>query len=119
MINFQKRLNELPHHQQQWTTALLDFIYQAEGQTDLSVTGLSRQFLISERQFYRRVKQNLGISPNQLIRCIKMQKAKDFLEQGTHATIAELAYDLGYSYPEYFSNLFNETYGKRPSQFLR
>jgi len=119
MTNFNAQLDALPQHQKVWIHQLLTFIHQAQGHTDLSANELARQFMMSERQFYRKVKQNLNLTPNQLVRKIKMQKAKAYLEAGAFATVAELAYNLGYNHPEYFSNVFHTTFGKRPSYYLK
>lgn len=119
MTNLHAQLEGLPQHQKVWINQLLTFIQQAKGHTNLSANELARQFMMSERQFYRKVKQNLNITPNQLVRTIKMQKAKAYLEAGAFATVAELAYDLGYNHPEYFSNVFQTTFGKRPSYYLK
>ena len=119
MNDLQPKPNVLPRHQQIWVQELLTHIHQANKHTNLSVQQLARRFKMSERQFYRRVKQNLEFTPNQLVRNIKMQKAKELLKAGVHATVAELAYDLGYNHPEYFSNVFQTTFGKRPSHYLK
>ncbi len=119
MTQLQPTLSALPRHEQLWAQDLVSYIHQADGRTDLSISQLAQHFKMSERQFYRRVKQNLTITPNQLIRTIKMEKAKTLLEAGTHATVAEVAYQLGYNQPEYFSNVFRSTFGQRPSHYLK
>ncbi len=119
MIELNPKLNSLPLHEKKWLQALVNYINQANSKTNLSANHLAKYFIMSERQFYRKVKRISGQTPNQIVRSIKMKKAKDFLEKGTYPTIAELAYDLGYKHPEYFSNLFTTTYGKRPSNFLK
>jgi len=119
MIELNQKLNSLPLHEKIWLQNLLRYIDQARPKTGLSVKHLAKYFTISERQFYRKVKRLSGQTPNQLVRTIKMKKAKELLEKGTYPTIAELAYDLGYNHPEYFSNLFTTTYGRRPSNFLK
>jgi len=111
--------SKLPQHQQIWTAQLIAYIQQSKVMAELSNSQMAYRFQMSERQFYRRVRQNLSITPKQLVRQIKMNQAKQMLEQGIHATVAEVAYDLGYNHPESFSNVFHKTFGQRPSYILK
>ncbi|MEM9822424.1 MAG: helix-turn-helix domain-containing protein [Bacteroidota bacterium] len=119
MNHFPPQINQLPMYQQVWITQLVAYIQEAKGKSELSVCQLAARFQMSERQFYRRVRQNFSISPKQLVQQIKMYQAKEMLERGTHATVAEVAYDLGYNHPESFSNVFCKTFGQRPSSILK
>lgn len=111
--------SNLPRYQQIWTAQLVAHIQQSKGLTELSICQLANRFQMSERQFYRRVRQNLATTPKQLVQRIKMNQAKQMLEQGVHPTVAEVAYDLGYNHPESFSNTFHKTFGHRPSIVLK
>lgn len=45
-----------------------------------------------------------------------MDTAKDFLMQ-TNKTISEIAYSLGYQYPQYFSRAFKKFEGCSPNEY--
>jgi AraC-like DNA-binding protein len=47
---------------------------------------------------------------------IKLHEAKILLEN-TNATISEIAFNLGFKDPKYFSKVFKEAYGESPSSF--
>jgi AraC-like DNA-binding protein len=51
-----------------------------------------------------------------LIRTIRLQKSLELL-QDLELTIAEVAYQVGFSSPTYFSSAFSEQYGKSPSEW--
>ena len=66
--------------------------------------------------FYRKVNGLTGLTPNNYIRRIRMEKSKELLEN-SNFTISEIAYKTGFSSAFYFSKLFKEYYGMPPSQF--
>ncbi|MDP1620790.1 MAG: ATP-binding protein [Bacteroidales bacterium] len=74
---------------------------------------------LSERQFNRRLKQLTGLTPNQYLREMRLQTAKDFLYEGKYTTIKEVSTSVGYMDTAYFSRLFRERFGTLPSEYLR
>lgn len=83
---------------------------------DLSVHDLCDVVHLARTQVYRKVKALTGLTPTLLIRSIRLEKGKTLLEQ-TQLTVSEIAYDVGFSDPNYFSRIFAKTYGKRPSNW--
>ena len=81
------------------------------GNIDLSIGLLSGELAMSERQLFRRVKRVLGITPNRLIRNIRMEVAFEAMATGKYTTLAEISNIAGFDTPAYFSKLFEETYG--------
>ena len=112
-------LNGLPNHQVNWIREVEEYILNDLNNSRLVVADLAKAFSLSERQFHRRVKQIQGITPNLFIRNIRMQAAKEMLEQGKCATVAETAFAVGYNQPDYFSRLFTKCYGCRPIDYIR
>ena len=70
------------------------------------ITSEKRGYFISKHEPMDFVKGNIVADKTEKIE-FNLTKAKEYLEEGTYPTIAELAYDLGYNHPEYFSNIFN------------
>ncbi len=82
--------------------------------TEFEMPQLERAMGMSRSQVFRKVKALTGASPSVLIRSIRLHKAKELLQD--HAlTIAEVAYEVGFSTPAYFSTSFLEAFGKTPS----
>ena len=73
---------------------------------------------MSRSQLFRKIKALTGNSPSVFIRSIRLQKAMDLLKN-TEKNITEVAYEVGFSTPAYFSDAFMETYGFRPSQLKK
>ncbi len=85
-------------------------------QPNFSVEDLAQQLHISRVQLYRKVKAILGISISEYINSQKLAKAKNLL-QDSSLNISEIAYQLGYSSPGYFSTSFKNKYGVSPKQY--
>jgi AraC-like DNA-binding protein len=83
--------------------------------SDLGVSDLSQAIGLSRPQFYRKVRSLTGRSPISFLRDIKMKKAL-FLLWNKEKNISEIALELGYSNPSYFSKCFSEKYGFAPSK---
>ena len=79
---------------------------------------LSKAAGMSRSQIFRKIKALTGQSPSVFIRHIRLQKAKELL-QSTDMGVSEVAYEVGFSTPAYFSDAFLETFGARPSEVRR
>ncbi|MCE7040103.1 hybrid sensor histidine kinase/response regulator transcription factor [Dyadobacter sp. CY312] len=70
---------------------------------------------LSPRSLSRKLKALLDITPGELIRRYRLQKAAVLLSQGDPVT--QVAYQIGFESPSYFSQCFKEQYGITPSAF--
>lgn len=85
---------------------------------DFSVDQLSDEMFMSRTQIHRKLKAITNQSTTQYIKRYKLKKALKDLEAHT-GTISEIAYKFGFSSPAYFSRVFQEVYGKKPSEVVR
>ena len=83
--------------------------------SDLSVEDLGAEIGLSRVQLYRKVKALTGHSPVELLRTARLQRARQMLLT-TDKTIAEVAYDVGFSAPSYFTKCFRDEFGISPSE---
>ncbi|WP_188556490.1 substrate-binding domain-containing protein [Hymenobacter glacieicola] len=84
--------------------------------SELSVEDVARSLGISRVQLYRKVKAVLGTGVTDFIQGIRLTKARQLL-LNDEQTIAEVAYQLGFSSPSYFSTSFKARYQVSPSEF--
>lgn len=82
---------------------------------DLRMDDLGEEIGLSRVQMYRKVKALTGLSPVELLREMRLQRGYALLS-GTTKTVAEVAYEVGFSKPGYFSTCFKTKYGKLPSE---
>ncbi|WP_162276936.1 AraC family transcriptional regulator [Mucilaginibacter pedocola] len=81
------------------------------------ITLIAEKLAISVNSLYQIVKQYAGLSPKQFIINRLMLEAQRKLYNGNHSTKA-IAYELGFSDPDYFARLFKKNLGKKISQFI-
>ncbi len=84
---------------------------------NFSVQNLMDALNLSRSQVHRKIKALTGMSTNIYIRQIRLYKAKDLLQQTT-LSITEIAYEVGFKSPSYFSNVFKQELGESPSSFV-
>ena len=82
----------------------------------LGVESLADEIGLSRVQLYRKVNALTGISVNDFIRKLRLQKGAQLLSQNW-GTIAEIAYEVGFSNPSYFSKCFKDQFGVIPSNY--
>ena len=75
---------------------------------------LAHELSLSESQIYRKLKAISGKSTAVFIRSIRLQKGKELI-QTTEETISEIAYEVGFNDPAWFSRAFKEEFGFAPS----
>jgi len=76
---------------------------------------LAKDMRLSESQVYRKLKSIADKSTAIFIRSVRLQKAKELL-QTTQKTVSEIAYEVGFNDPSWFSRAFKEEFGYPPSE---
>lgn len=82
------------------------------------VENLARQVALSRSQLHRKLQALTGKGPNEIIRQMRLERAKSLLEQGA-GTISEIAFRVGFNSPAYFSTCFSEQYGYPPTSLKK
>jgi YesN/AraC family two-component response regulator len=82
----------------------------------LGVESLAEEIGLSRVQLYRKINALTGISVNDFIRKLRLQKGAQLLLQNW-GTVAEIAYEVGFSNPSYFSKCFKDQFGVIPSNY--
>ena len=82
--------------------------------SEFSVESLSEEMNMSRAQLFRKTKTLMGVSPVELIRHIRLRKAKQML-LNTDMTIQQVAYSVGFTSPSYFSKCYREYFGTTPA----
>ncbi|MFD2571896.1 ATP-binding protein [Spirosoma soli] len=75
-----------------------------------TVIGMSRMHL------NRKIKAMTGMTPNELIRVVRLNRAAELLLTG--ASVSEVADLVGFDTPAYFSKVFKEHYHLTPSEYV-
>ncbi|KXX71289.1 hybrid sensor histidine kinase/response regulator transcription factor [Flammeovirga sp. SJP92] len=94
----------------------LIFIENNISNSNLTVEELSSELDISRGHLYRKVQMLTGKSPSDFIRAVRLKRASQLLES-SNLTISEIAYEVGFSNPKYFSKCFKAEYKVLPSVY--
>jgi ligand-binding sensor domain-containing protein/signal transduction histidine kinase/DNA-binding response OmpR family regulator len=84
---------------------------------EFNVDDLSREVGISRVHLNRKLKENINISPNNLIKSIRLKQAA-YLLINNKVNISDVAYKVGFSSHPYFSSNFKEYFGMAPTEFV-
>lgn len=83
----------------------------------LTIPSLATELNITERSIYRKVKETTGLTPNDLIKEIRLQYARRLLENQTSKNLKQIAYTVGIETSGYFVKIFEERFGKHPGEY--
>ncbi len=78
----------------------------------------ARKMYLSQMQLHRKIKALTNRSPWEFVRTLRLERACQLLQKHA-ATIAEIAYQVGYSDPSHFADAFRRQLGVSPSEFIR
>ena len=81
--------------------------------SDISVEDLAADMSLSRVQLYRKVKNLTGSSPVELLRTARLNRAYQLLLT-SDKSVSEVAYDVGFTAPSYFTKCFKEEFGMLP-----
>ena len=110
-----KSLNKLDHEFLKKITSIIEGNMELE---KLDIGFIADKMCMSHSTLYRKIKGLTGMSANEFIRKIKMQKSLELLDSGNY-TISEISYMLGFSTTAYFRQCFKNEYGKSPSEYQK
>lgn len=80
---------------------------------ELSVDGIAGKMGLGRTQFYRKLKALTGYSPVELLRNMRLAKARNLLIS-TEKSVSEIAYEVGFSTPAYFGKCYRDRYHETP-----
>ncbi|MBK8808786.1 MAG: response regulator [Bacteroidales bacterium] len=72
----------------------------------------------SRSQLFRKMKAITDTSPVEYIKVYRLKRAMEFIENGFDR-VSELAYNVGFNDPMYFSNCFKAYYGVTPNVLIK
>lgn len=84
------------------------------GNPELSVDMLASEMGMGRSQLYRKIKALTNFSPVELLRNLRLKQARELLTT-TEKSISEIAYEVGFTAPAYFTKCYREMYGETPT----
>ena len=105
--------SKLDDRDKQFVKQLNTIIQQNLSNSEFGVEDIGKEIGLSRVQLYRKVKAMTGSSVVDLLRKARLAKAKRLLESRS-MSISEVAYEVGFSAPSYFTKCFKDEYNMLP-----
>jgi len=107
----------LTDKEQQFHLRFITYINEQHSDPSLSLTSVSKQLAMSDRQLQRKLKAVCGCSFSDMLRDIRLTQGERLLHNGEQ--IAVIADQVGFNSSSYFVRCFKAKYGKTPNEFRK
>jgi signal transduction histidine kinase/DNA-binding response OmpR family regulator len=97
-------------------TNTINIIKQHISDVEFSVDKLVEELGMSRSAFFRKIKAVTLMSPNELIRTIRLKHAAELLLK-SDLNISEISYEVGFVSPKYFRECFKKQFDVTPSEY--
>jgi len=84
---------------------------------DFKVDQLAHELAVSRAIMFNKIKALTGSTPKNFMKSFRLKRAIQLLESGK-ISISEIAYNVGFKEPKYFSKVFQKEFGSTPSEYL-
>lgn len=95
---------------------VLEYINEHFSDAKLDINMIADAICVSRTQLWRKFKAKTETNISDYILELRMEKAKEMLLSGRYK-IAEIAYDVGYTNPQYFTKCFSQYFGEAPREY--
>ena len=107
----------LSNRETEFYSKLLEAIQKRYKDPDLDVHALAEAMGMSRSLLNEKIQNTLGLSIAQFIRTYRLNVAKEMICNGTNEdmNISEIAYEVGFNDPKYFTRCFTKEFNATPS----
>ncbi len=98
---------------------VLDMARQHYKNPDLDVTEFCKLMGMSKTLLNKRLHEASGQSISQFIRVYRLSVANEMLKNNHHLNVSEVAYEVGFNDPKYFTRCFTSYFGRTPSSVTK
>lgn len=109
-------LNPIDQH---FSDGFIKYVNENIANEGMKIDDIAHVLGISRSVLYGKVKSIYGITPNDIIRNIRVHRAYTMLKSDLNKNIAQVAYAVGFSDPKYFARVFKQVYGVTPTEFRK
>ena len=108
--------NPLPSFNEKFLQQVNSLCEENMGDSSFNVEQLCEILNISQPHLYRKIKNLTDHSPNEFIRILRLKKAARLINHDSD-NISQIAYDVGFTDPKYFSKCFKAFFGQSPRAY--
>lgn len=114
----EKIVRVLTPKEEQFLTILMDHIEAIWKSPNIKVEDLSLKLGYSKSQLNRKLKALTDTSPNNFVRDVKLNRSLNLFQKQLN-NISEVAFEVGFNSPAYFTKCFHEKFGISPSKYTQ
>ena len=114
----EKMVRILSPKEEQFMMTLMDYIETIWYKPSIKVEDVSMQLGLSKSQLYRKLKALTNTSPSHFIRDVKLNRSLNLFQKRID-NISEIAFEVGFNSPTYFTKCFYEKFGILPSKYTQ
>lgn len=111
--------SNLSNKDEEFIKKLTDYINKNLADSNLKIDMIAEHMAVSVSTLTRMTKSLMGVTPGEFLAKARIHKAAIILSKHQGATIAEVAYECGFSDPKYFSRCFKSEMKMPPSEYIR
>ncbi|GAB3953521.1 hybrid sensor histidine kinase/response regulator transcription factor [Spirosoma harenae] len=115
----EEELPAISADEQHWLEKLEELMAGRLGQFDLNADELADELAMTRRTLYRTIKRLTGLTPAQYMAEARFQEARRLLETRQVSSVKQVAYRVGYRKVTYFSQVYQQRFGKKPIDYLK
>ncbi len=101
---------------EQFLQKVMEVVNELHSDPQFNTTAFAQAIGLGRIQLNRKIKALTGQTTVTFIRTYRLNHAAELVKNKS-ATIAEIAYDVGFNSPSYFTECFREYFGKPPSEY--
>ena len=83
---------------------------------DFGVSQMQEELGMSKTQLHRKLRALTNEAPGELLRNFRLKRAAQLIRQNSN-TVTQIAFEVGFNNPSYFTKCFRELYGMTPSAY--
>ncbi len=116
--NTEETVTERLQHTDPFTQKCHELILEHIDDASFTVEKMAELMNVNRSHFQRKIKTLTGTSPSEMIKTIRLEKARELLLR-RESNITETAYATGFTSQSYFTRCFTERFGYPPSDVLK
>ncbi|SHH42227.1 Signal transduction histidine kinase [Wenyingzhuangia marina] len=113
-VNAEKITNDEIKQNSEWVIKLKKCIIKKCDNPKLNQVDIAEHFNVSKSTFYRKVKMETGLTPNEFINEVKLLEARKIVENNNDISLKELSLKVGFLHTTYFANQYKKRFGVHP-----
>ncbi len=118
VISGTKSIRIITSEEDTFLSKLLEAFQNALFEPEINLEKICTRLGVSTSRLYRNTIQITGLSPNDLLREMRLHKAVELMQK-QNKNISETTYELGFTNPSYFAKCFKKRFNVLPAGFIR